>query len=142
MEPAATITAYIVQVALGDLPHGSIGYQTIFAAGLTLVLMTLFFNVLGHMLRKRYRQVVLNMSEHARVRRDPRADRRAQALGPDVCDHRRAGADGRRAHVRRAVRTMVIDGAPRLSWDFFTSFPVAQAGPGGHTVGLGRHPRW
>ncbi len=57
MEPAATITAYIVQVALGDLPHGSIGYQTIFAAGLTLALVTLFFNVLGHLLRKRYRQV-------------------------------------------------------------------------------------
>lgn len=56
LEPAATITAYIVQVALGDLPHGSIGYQTIFAAGLTLALVTLFFNVLGHMLRKRYRQ--------------------------------------------------------------------------------------
>jgi len=56
MEPAATITAYIVQVALGDLPHGSIGYQTIFAAGLTLALVTLLFNVLGHLLRKRYRQ--------------------------------------------------------------------------------------
>jgi phosphate transport system permease protein len=56
LEPAATITAYIVQVALGDLPHGSIGYQTIFAAGLTLALVTLFFNVLGHVLRKRYRQ--------------------------------------------------------------------------------------
>jgi len=56
LEPAATITAYIVQVALGDLPHGSIGYQTIFAAGLTLALVTLLFNVLGHMLRKRYRQ--------------------------------------------------------------------------------------
>jgi phosphate transport system permease protein len=41
MEPAATITSYIVQVALGDLPHGSIGYQTIFAAGLTLLLITL-----------------------------------------------------------------------------------------------------
>jgi len=56
MEPAATITAYIVQVALGDLPHGSLAYQTIFAAGLTLALVTLFFNVLGHMLRKRFRQ--------------------------------------------------------------------------------------
>jgi len=56
MEPAATITAFIVQVALGDLPHGSIGYQTIFAAGLTLALLTLFFNVLGHLLRKRFRQ--------------------------------------------------------------------------------------
>ena len=35
-EPAATITAYIVQVSSGDLPHGSIGYQSIFAAGLVL----------------------------------------------------------------------------------------------------------
>ena len=46
-----------MQVPLGDLPHGSIGYQSIFAAGLTLALVTLLFNVLGHMLRKRYRQV-------------------------------------------------------------------------------------
>ena len=56
-EPAATITAYIVQVSLGDLPHGSIGYQTIFAAGLTLLLITLTFNIIGHILRKRYREV-------------------------------------------------------------------------------------
>ena len=56
LEPAATITAYIVQVALGDLPHGSIGYQTIFAAGLTLMLLTLVFNVIGHLLRKKYRE--------------------------------------------------------------------------------------
>lgn len=57
MEPAATITAYIVQVSLGDLPHGSIGYQTIFAAGLTLLLITLLFNIIGHVLRKRYREI-------------------------------------------------------------------------------------
>jgi len=57
MEPAATITAYIVQVSLGDLPHGSIGYQTIFAAGLTLLLLTLVFNIIGHILRKRYREI-------------------------------------------------------------------------------------
>jgi phosphate transport system permease protein len=56
LEPAATITAYIVQVALGDLPHGSIGYQTIFAAGLTLLLITLVFNVAGHVLRRRFRE--------------------------------------------------------------------------------------
>lgn len=56
MEPAATITAYIVQVSLGDLPHASIGYQTIFAAGLTLLLITLLFNIAGHMLRKRFRE--------------------------------------------------------------------------------------
>jgi phosphate transport system permease protein len=57
MEGAATITAYIVQVSLGDLPHGSIGYQTIFAAGLTLLLLTLVFNIIGHIFRKRYREV-------------------------------------------------------------------------------------
>ncbi len=56
MEPAATVTAFIVQVALGDLPHGSIGYQTIFAAGLTLFLITLCFNLVGHVLRKKLRQ--------------------------------------------------------------------------------------
>ena len=55
-EPAATITAYIVQVAMGDLPHGSIGYQSIFAAGLVLVVLTLGFNILGHLLRKRFRE--------------------------------------------------------------------------------------
>jgi phosphate transport system permease protein len=56
MEPAATITSYIVQVALGDLPHGSIGYQTIFAAGLTLLLITLCFNILGQWLRRKFRE--------------------------------------------------------------------------------------
>jgi phosphate transport system permease protein len=56
MEPAATITSYIVQVALGDLPHGSIGYQTIFAAGLTLILITLIFNILGQWLRRKFRE--------------------------------------------------------------------------------------
>ena len=56
-EPGATITSYIVQVALGDLPHGSIGYQTIFVAGLSLMLITLAFNLLGYWLRNKYREV-------------------------------------------------------------------------------------
>lgn len=55
-EPAATITAYIVQVSLGDLPHGSIGYQSIFAAGLVLMLITLIFNVVGFSLTRRFRE--------------------------------------------------------------------------------------
>jgi len=54
MDAAATITAYIVQVAMGDLPHGSIGYQSIFAAGLVLMLMTLTLNIIGHITRKKY----------------------------------------------------------------------------------------
>ncbi|MFN9731122.1 MAG: phosphate ABC transporter permease subunit PstC [Pseudomonadota bacterium] len=56
-QPAATITAYIVQVAKGDLPVGSIGYQTIFAAGLTLFLVTLVFNLAGFWLKRRFREV-------------------------------------------------------------------------------------
>ena len=55
-EPAATITAYIVQVSLGDLPHDSIGYQSIFAAGLVLMLMTLAFNLVGFFLTRRFRE--------------------------------------------------------------------------------------
>jgi len=55
-EPAATITAYIVQVSLGDLPHDSIGYQSIFAAGLVLMLMTLVFNVAGFFLTRKFRE--------------------------------------------------------------------------------------
>lgn len=56
-QPVETITAFIVQVSLGDLPHGSIGYQTIYVAGLTLFLMTLVFNLFGYWLRRRYRDV-------------------------------------------------------------------------------------
>lgn len=57
LEPAATITAFIVQVSLGDLPHGSIGYQSIFAAGLTLMLLTLVFNILGFHFRRKFREI-------------------------------------------------------------------------------------
>ncbi len=55
-QPAATITAYIAQVALGDLAHGSVAYQSIFAAGLTLMAMTLVFNLAGYALRRRFRE--------------------------------------------------------------------------------------
>lgn len=57
LEGAATITAYIVQVSLGDVPHGSIGYQSIFAAGLVLFVVTLLFNLIGFFLRRRFREV-------------------------------------------------------------------------------------
>jgi phosphate transport system permease protein len=57
LEGAATITAYIVQISLGDLPHNSLAYLTIFAAGMTLFLMTMSFNLLAFWLRKKYREV-------------------------------------------------------------------------------------
>jgi len=55
-QPAATLTAYIAQVSLGDVAHGTIEYQSIFAVGLVLLLMTLVLNILGHYLRRRYRE--------------------------------------------------------------------------------------
>ncbi|MGQ9830907.1 MAG: phosphate ABC transporter permease subunit PstC [Thermochromatium sp.] len=56
-EGAATITAYIVQMAMGDLPHGSLAYRSVFAAGFVLFLITLLFNLLGFYLRRRFREV-------------------------------------------------------------------------------------
>lgn len=56
LEPAETITAFIVQVSMGDLPHGSIGYQSIYVAGLSLLILTLSFNILGLWLRKKFQE--------------------------------------------------------------------------------------
>lgn len=57
LEGAATITAYIVQMAMGDMPHGSLAYQSVFAAGLALFVITLAFNLIGFFLRRRFREV-------------------------------------------------------------------------------------
>ncbi len=52
-----TMTAYIVQVSLGDTPVGSLEYQSLFAVGMALFVMTLFFNILSHLIVKRFREV-------------------------------------------------------------------------------------
>lgn len=54
--PIETITAYIVQVSLGDVPHNSIEYRTIFAAGITLFVFTFVLNNISFWLRKKYRE--------------------------------------------------------------------------------------
>lgn len=51
LEPSATVTAYIVQVSMGDLPHDSIGYQSIFAAGLMLSLVTFSLNIIAYRIK-------------------------------------------------------------------------------------------
>ena len=55
-ESIQTLTAYIVQVSLGDTPFGSIEYQSIFAVGLLLFAVTLGMNVFGRWFLKRYRE--------------------------------------------------------------------------------------
>lgn len=52
-----TLTAYIVQVSLGETPHGSFEYHTIFVVGMVLFLMTLALNSIALYLRERYRSV-------------------------------------------------------------------------------------
>jgi len=56
-ESIQTMTAYIVQVSLGDTPAGTTEYQTIFAVGLTLFAITLLMNLLAEHLVRRYRNV-------------------------------------------------------------------------------------
>ena len=51
-----TMTAYIVQVSLGDTPHGTLEYQTIFAVGSALFMMTLVLNYISIRLKDRYRK--------------------------------------------------------------------------------------
>ncbi len=54
--PVQTMTAYIVQVSLGDTPAGTLEHKTIFAVGMMLFLSTLLLNVISHYLRKRFRE--------------------------------------------------------------------------------------
>lgn len=55
-DQAQTITAYIVATTQGEAEHGTVAYQSIFAAGLALFVMTLTFNIIGYWLRKRFHQ--------------------------------------------------------------------------------------
>lgn len=57
LEPIQAVTAYIVQVSLGDTPAGTIEYKTIFAAGMSLFLVTFALNVASHLLKRKFREV-------------------------------------------------------------------------------------
>lgn len=54
--PVSTMTAYIVQVSLGDTPYGSIGYKTIFAVGATLFVITFTINMISTVIVRRFRE--------------------------------------------------------------------------------------
>ena len=54
--PVETMTAYIVQVSLGDTPAGTLEYRTIFAVGMLLFLSTFVLNLLSNWLRERFRE--------------------------------------------------------------------------------------
>jgi phosphate transport system permease protein len=52
--PVETMTAYIVQVSMGDVPAGTLEYRTIFVVGSALFLMTLGMNIASHRLARRF----------------------------------------------------------------------------------------
>ncbi|WP_240731731.1 phosphate ABC transporter permease subunit PstC [Hymenobacter radiodurans] len=54
--PVETITTYIVQVSSGDVAYGTLEYDTIFAAGITLFVLTLVLNNLGYWFRQKFRE--------------------------------------------------------------------------------------
>lgn len=56
LESIQTMTAYIVQASLGDTPRGTIGYQSLFAVGMTLFLITLVMNILSQWVLARFRE--------------------------------------------------------------------------------------
>ena len=56
LESIQAMTAYIVQLSLGETPHGSLEYNTIFAVGLLLFVMTLIMNILGRWIATKYTQ--------------------------------------------------------------------------------------
>jgi phosphate transport system permease protein len=55
--PIETMTAYIVQVSMGDTPFGTLEYKTIFVVGMMLFLCTLILNIVSQKLRSRFREV-------------------------------------------------------------------------------------
>jgi phosphate transport system permease protein len=54
--PVETMTAFIVQVSLGDTPAGSLSYRTIFAVGTTLFILTFIMNACSHWFVRKFRQ--------------------------------------------------------------------------------------
>jgi phosphate transport system permease protein len=57
LEPVETMTAYIVQVSLGDTPHGTLEYHTLFAVAMMLFLLTMALNVVSLTIRERYKRM-------------------------------------------------------------------------------------
>ncbi|MCU6710462.1 phosphate ABC transporter permease subunit PstC [Paenibacillus sp. J5C_2022] len=56
LESIQTMTAYIVQVSLGDTPHGTVEYGSIFAVGMTLFVITFLLNILAQYVARRFRE--------------------------------------------------------------------------------------
>jgi phosphate transport system permease protein len=57
LQPVETMTAYIVQVSLGDTPHGTLEYHTLFAVAMMLFLLTMALNIISLRIRERFKRM-------------------------------------------------------------------------------------
>ncbi len=55
-EAVQTMTAFIVQISMGDTPAGSIEYRTLFAVATSLFIITFVINALSHKMARRFRE--------------------------------------------------------------------------------------
>jgi phosphate transport system permease protein len=58
LQSVQTMTSFIVQASQGDNPHGTVGFYSLFAVGLTLFVMTLILNIISHRIVRKYRAVI------------------------------------------------------------------------------------
>ena len=56
LESVATMTAYMAQISGGDSPRGSVNYNTLYAVGAVLFLMTLALNIVSHWIANRFKE--------------------------------------------------------------------------------------
>lgn len=138
--PVETMTAFIVQVSLGDVPTDSLLFHTIFAVGMTLFLMTLVLNIVGNRLMRRYGRIHQTQSLPTAATPAPAADLEFKALGtfPDGkfvsnlwqrrwLDRLLGGLGGMAALAGPLVLGVLSVvtlrlGLPQLDWQFLTSF--------------------
>jgi phosphate transport system permease protein len=57
LQPVETMTAYIVQVSMGDTPHGTLEYHTLFAVAMMLFLLTMGLNLISLRIRERFQRM-------------------------------------------------------------------------------------
>lgn len=57
LEPVETMTAYIVQVSMGDTPHGTLEYHTLFAVAMMLFILTMILNLISLRIRERFQRM-------------------------------------------------------------------------------------
>ena len=132
--PIETMTAYIVQVSLGDTPQGTLEYRTIFAVGMLLFLMTFALNLRQHLAARALPRGV-RVSRHAQPDPSPAVQRSAlaRAAFPALL-----ALSSRSASLAALLATCCRRRWAGSSWQFLTGFPSRQRRRGRASTRAGR----